>query len=211
MQDLTAIILAGGRSLRLGRNKALEVVCGKRLIDRVLERVTPLTNRVLVVTSREHSALTLDGVKVIVDVYHARGPLGGIYTGLMASETRYNLLIACDLPFLNTALLRRIVELSPDYDVVIPRLGPNMVEPLHAVYSLNCLPNMKAQLERNQLSVNSFLNTMNVRYIEREECERLDPQRLSFFNINYDTDLDKANFLCPEQDKIQESRGDTVL
>ena len=85
-----------------------------------------------------------------------------------------------------------MVELCGDFDAVVPRLGEKMVEPLHAVYSRNCLDNMKAQLERNQLSINYFLNTVRVRYIERAECQRFDPQLLSFFNINYPSDLAKA-------------------
>jgi molybdopterin-guanine dinucleotide biosynthesis protein A len=85
-----------------------------------------------------------------------------------------------------------MIELSGDFDAVIPRLDKGMVEPLHAVYSKNCLDNMKAQLERNQLEVDSLFKTVRVRYVERAECQRVDPQLLSFFNINYPSDLDKA-------------------
>ena len=195
---VTSIVLAGGKNLRLGRYKALETVCGKTLIERVVERLRPLTDRILVVTSQEQPPLTVTGVEVLVDVYPGRGPLGGIYTGLLASRSLYSVVAACDMPFLNTELLRYMIELSPDFDVVIPRLGEEMVEPLHAIYSRNCLDNMKTQLERNQLRINSLLNAVRVRYVERAECQRFDPQLLSFFNINYQSDLDRANMLATE-------------
>ena len=195
---VTSIVLAGGKNLRLGRYKALETVCGKTLIERVVERLRPLTDRILVVTSQEQPPLTVTGVEVLVDVYPGRGPLGGIYTGLLASRSLYSVVAACDMPFLNTELLRYMIELSPDFDVVIPRLGEEMVEPLHAIYSRNCLDNMKTQLERNQLRINSLLNVVRVRYVERAECQRFDPQLLSFFNINYQSDLDRANVLATE-------------
>lgn len=195
---VTSIVLAGGKNLRLGRYKALETVCGKTLIERVVERLRPLTDRILVVTSQEQPPLTVTGVEVLVDVYPGRGPLGGIYTGLLASRSLYSVVAACDMPFLNTELLRYMIELSPDFDVVIPRLGEEMVEPLHAIYSRNCLDNMKTQLERNQLRINSLLNVVRVRYVERAECQRFDPQLLSFFNINYQSDLDRANMLATE-------------
>lgn len=196
--EATSIVLAGGKNLRLGRYKALETVCGKTLIERVVERLRPLTDRILVVTSQEELPLTVTGVEVLVDVYPGRGPLGGIYTGLLASRSLYSVVAACDMPFLNTELLRYMIELSPDFDVVIPRLGEEMVEPLHAIYSRNCLDNMKTQLERNQLRINSLLNAVRVRYVERAECQRFDPQLLSFFNINYQSDLDRANVLATE-------------
>lgn len=196
--EVTSIVLAGGKNLRLGRYKALETVCGKTLIERVVERLRLLTDRILVVTSQEQPPLTVTGIEVLVDVYPGKGPLGGIYTGLLASRSLYSVVAACDMPFLNTELLRYMIELSPDFDIVIPRLGEEMVEPLHAIYSRSCLDNIKTQLERNQLRINSLLNAVRVRYVERAECQRFDPQLLSFFNINCQSDLDRANMLATE-------------
>ncbi len=104
------------------------------------------------------------------------------------------------MPFLNTELLRYMIELSPDFDAVVPRLEEGMVEPLHAIYSKSCLGSIKTQLECNQLRVNFFLDTVCVRYVERAECQRLDPQLLSFFNVNYQADLDQAIGLAGETD-----------
>ncbi len=190
---VTSIVLAGGKSLRLGRSKALETIDGKNLIECVTERLRPLTNQILIVTSREQ--LDLPGAskaEILADLYPGKGPLGGIYTGLLASRSSHSIVVACDMPFLNSELLRYMVELSGDFDAVVPRLGEGMVEPLHAIYSNSCLGNMKTRLEHNQLGVNPFLDTVRVRYVERAECQRLDPKLLSFFNINHQSDLEQA-------------------
>jgi molybdopterin-guanine dinucleotide biosynthesis protein A len=197
--EVTSIVLAGGKNLRLGRSKALETIGGKSLIECVVERLRQLTGQILVVTSQGQPDLPVAGkTEILVDLYPDKGPLGGIYTGLLASQSSHSIVVACDMPFLNIELLRHMIELSPDFDVVVPRLGEGMVEPLHAIYSKSCLDNMKTQLERSQLRVNYLLNKVRVRYVERAECQKLDPQLLSFFNINSQSDLDKAIALASE-------------
>jgi len=200
---VTSIVLAGGKNLRLGRNKALETLNGKSLVEHVVERLRPLTNQILIVTSQEQLDLPVAcKAEILVDLYPGKGPLGGIYTGLLASQSSHNIVVACDMPFLNTGLLRYMVELSRDFDAVVPRLGEGMVEPLHAIYSKNCLSSIKIQLECNQLEVNSFLNKVRVRFVERAECQRLDPQLLSFFNINCQADLDQAISLTGRETEL---------
>ncbi len=131
----------------------------------------------------------------MVDLYPEKGPLGGIYTGLSASSASANIVVACDMPFLNTELLRYMLELAPGFDAVVPRLKEGLVEPLHAIYSRDCQDHLKKLLERNQLGLGPFLKLIRVRYIEQAECQRLDPRLLSFFNINFPSDLDRANAL----------------
>ena len=190
---VTSIVLAGGKNRRLGRSKALETINGRILIEHVIERLKPLTGDILVVTSREGFSLP-DAwqAKILVDLYPDKGPLGGIYTGLLASRSSRSLVVACDMPFLNIELLHYMVKQSRDFDVVVPRLEDGKLEPLHAIYSKGCLANIKMQLDRNRLRADSILNTVRVRYVERIECQRLDPQLLSFFNINCQLDLEKA-------------------
>ena len=199
ISKVTSIILAGGKNLRLGRNKALEYIGDKILIERVAERLRPLTNHVLIVASQEKLKLPADcQAEVLTDVYDGKGPLSGIYTGLLASQSSQSIVVACDMPFLNTELLRYMLELSDEFDAVVPRLDDMMIEPLHAVYSRSCLSNMKERLESDRLKVHAFLNTVRVRYIERNECQRFDPELLSFFNINYPADLERAIKLAAE-------------
>lgn len=197
---MTSIVLAGGKSLRLGKSKCLETINGKSLIERVIERVKSVSSRTLIVTSREQIDLPAPcEVEVVVDIYPGKGPLGGIYTGLLASESSHILAVACDMPFLNIELLRYMIELSPGFDAIVPRLGERKVEPLHAIYAKGCLDNMKTRLEHNQLEISRFLNTVRVRYIERLECQKFDPQLLTFCNINSQSDLDRAITLATEK------------
>ncbi len=196
---MTSIILAGGRSLRLGSSKALEIIGGKSLIERVVERVKLVSTQTLIVTSPGQPVLPVAGEgEVLVDLYPGKGPLGGIYTGLLASPSSHSIVVACDMPFLNIELLRYMIELSPAFDAVVPRLGEGRVEPLHAIYSKGCLDNMKTQLEHNHLQISHSLTMLRVRYIEQAECQKFDPQLLSFFNINNQSDLDRAITLAAE-------------
>lgn len=198
---VTSVILAGGKNLRLGRTKALESINGKSLIERIIERLSPLSNQILIVTSQEQVDLPTAGkAEIVVDIYPEKGPLGGIYTGLMASRSSHCLVVACDMPFLNTKLLGYMIGLSGSFDAVVPRLGEGMLEPLHAIYSKNCLDKMKEHLERNQLQLISFFKSIHLGFVERAECQRFDPQLLSFFNINLPSDVDRAIALAQEAD-----------
>lgn len=198
--EVASIVLAGGRGLRLGRSKALEVVGNRRLLDRVIERLKEVGGDIMVVTSREQLDLLtgIDGSRLLVDVYPDMGPLGGIYTGLMASSCPCNIVVACDMPFLNPRLLRYLAGLCEGVDAVVPSLSPGTLEPLHAVYSKACVESIKAQLDNGNLRVDAFLGKVRVRYVGGEECRVLDPQLLSFFNINRPEDLERANRLAAE-------------
>jgi molybdopterin-guanine dinucleotide biosynthesis protein A len=188
---MTSIVLAGGKSLRLGKSKALETIGDKNLIQRVVERLAPVSSKILIVTSREYADFPVDWeAEIKVDIYPNRGPLGGIYTGLTASHSLYSIVVACDMPFLNIELLRYMMKLSPGFDAVVPRIG--RLQPLHAIYSKSCLGVIKTQLDLGQLTIARFLDMVNVRYVERGECEKLDPKLLSFFNVNCQEDLDEA-------------------
>jgi len=199
--EVTSVVLAGGKNLRLGRSKALEVINGRSLIERVIERLAPVASKLLIVTSRQQFDLpTIPGAEVLIDVYPDSGPLGGIYTGLLVSQTAQSIMVACDMPFLNTELLRHMVELSRDFDAVVPRLANGMIEPLHAIYSKSCLDKMKIRLEDSQLGITPFLDEMRVRYIEEAECRGFDPELLTFFNINHQSDLEQAIKLAAERE-----------
>ena len=192
---MTSIILAGGKSSRLKGGKALEFVGGKSLIQRVVERLALVSDQILIVGFLAQLCLSSDySVEYMADLYPGKGPLGGIYTGLAASKSLYNLVVACDMPFLNIELLRYMIKLSSGFDAVIPEVEG--IQPLHAVYCKSCLDGIRRRLEDNQLGVTYFLGTVNVRYVSQAECQRFDPQLLSFFNVNSQADLARANILA---------------
>jgi molybdopterin-guanine dinucleotide biosynthesis protein A len=193
---MTSIVLAGGRSLRLGQNKLTMTMAGQSLMQRVIACLVPLGSEVIVAFSQrgENPALPFPEVKAVFDLYPGKGALGGIYTGIITSGSFHNLVVACDMPFLNVELLRYLSQLSPGFDVVLPKLGRN-VEPLHAIYAKSCLEPIAELLRQGDLRITSLFNSVKVRYVDQEEIDRFDPEHLSFFNINTKADLEKAQEL----------------
>lgn len=196
---MTMIVLAGGKSRRLGRYKALETLGGQSLIERVIDRLSPLGTEIIVVTAREDQALPLDlKVKRVSDVYPGKGALVGIYSGLKAASNFYSLVVACDMPFLNVALLRYLMGLSSGFDAVIPKLEGKL-EPLHAVYSKDCLGPIEDMLGEDRLKVTDLPDRLGVRFVGDKEVETFDPEHLSFFNINCESDLERARVLLDKE------------
>jgi len=134
---------------------------------------------------------------MVTDIYPGKGPLGGIYTGLATSDSVHNLVVACDMPFLNQALLRYMIQLSANFDLVVPRWD-GMVEPLHAVYSKSCQAPIESLLKQGVLNIAKLFTLVKVRYVEADEIDRFDPKHLSFFNINTEADLKMARELAKE-------------
>ena len=196
--ETSCIVLAGGKSSRLGLDKVLETVGNRSLLQLIISGVAPLSNEVIIVANSEQTIpqSTEDPkLRVVTDICPGKGPLGGIYTGLATSTSFYNLVVASDMPFLNQALLRYMIQLSVDFDLVVPRAG-NLVEPLHAVYTKKCLGPIEQMIEQGELSVNRIFRLVKTRYVEAEEIERFDPKHLSFFNINTKADLERARELA---------------
>lgn len=137
--------------------------------------------------------------RVVSDIYPDKGPLVGIFTGLSASRTAYNLVVAGDMPFLDRGLLGYLVQIAGGFDVVVPRLK-NMVEPLHAVYARTCLTPIEGMIQSGDLSVRRLLEMVRVRYVDDDEIARFDPEHLSFFNVNTRADLQRARVLVGERD-----------
>jgi len=139
---------------------------------------------------------------VIVDLYPGKGVLGGIYTGLINANTFYSLVVACDMPFLNRALLYYLVALAPDFDVVVPKID-GLVEPLHAIYSKNCLVSIEQLLHQGKLGVHQLFGLVKTRYVGEDEIAKFDPEHLSFFNVNTRDDLMEAVALIKRREESQ--------
>jgi len=207
---ITSIILAGGRSSRLGREKLAEVIAGESLIERAISRLSPLSQEILIVISQKQARSSLPSytypeAKTVVDLYPETGSLIGIYTGLVHSSNFLNLVVACDMPFLNLELLRYMVEIAPGFDVVIPRIG-SQKEPLHAVYSKNCIKSMEELIKQGNLKITGFFDSVKVRYVGEEELDGFDPEHLSFFNINTESDLERARTLAARETTPRKNR-----
>lgn len=191
---ISAVILAGGQSRRLGRDKAVEPIGGLPLIRRVIERVEQVASEVLVVVadSSRGGELPLDPRhRVVLDHYPGTGSLGGIFSGLKAASNSWVIAVACDMPFLNLSLIGRMLALRERMDVVVPLID-GRPEPTHALYSKACLPFIEPKLLERQLKISGFYDQARVHYVPEEEVASMDPQFLSFFNVNTPEDLDKA-------------------
>ena len=183
--------------MRLGRNKALETVGNTSLLERVVSYISFFNSDIIIVTAAKQSLppfICYPRLRIVTDTYPGKGSLGGIFTGLVASDSFYNLVVACDMPFLNQALLRYMTRLCGGFDLVVPRLG-DLVEPLHAVYSKGCLAPLECMLEQSNLQIIELFSLVRVRYVEAEEINRFDPEHLSFFNINTEANLRMAREL----------------
>lgn len=192
--DISCIILAGGKSVRLGHDKITEKVGNKTLLEKVVSRIDPLSKDIIIVTAEERSFKEFDEnlkVKTVADIFPGRGSLGGIYTGLVKSDSFYNLVIAADMPFLNRDLLAYMTEVADGFDYIIPRIG-SFFEPLHAIYSKNCIPPIETMIKNNRRIIIELFDCVKVRYVEATEIDRFDPEHLSFFNINTTEDLELA-------------------
>ena len=196
MTEIIAAVLVGGKSRRYGRNKALEIFQGEPLIDRQLRKVQSLFTEVLVITNEPGDYLHLE-VTLLRDVIPGLGPLGGIYTGLLFAQGKSVFVTACDMPFLQPAVVKHMVQLSMNNDVVVPQKREGL-EPLHAIYSARCLPHIKKMLERGEFQVISFFPAVKVCRLSQEELQKLDPHGLSFFNINTPDDMERARKLLDE-------------
>ena len=190
---MTCVVPAGGRSLRLGRDKAWEEVGGKSLLLRVIRRLASLSMEIIVATAPGEEKRLPPGleVKTVADLYPGSGALGGIHAGLSAAGSFHSLVVACDMPFLNLDLLRYMMDICSPYDVVIPRCN-GLLQPLHAIYSKRCLEPMRTTLEADEHRIVAFFPMVTVRYMDEAEIERFDKDHLSFFNINTQADMDRA-------------------
>lgn len=197
---MTSVILAGGKSLRLGRSKALQAIGGKSLIQWVVDRLAILSTEIIIATAPGETipCSSAARIKTVVDIYLGKGPLAGIYSGLIASSSARAIVVGCDTPFLSVGLLEYMTQIGSTFDVVVPRIKKK-VEPLCAVYSKNCLAPIQELLEQNELRISELFSMVKVRYIEEDEINSLDPEHLSFFNINSQADLTRARRLATER------------
>ena len=190
MAEITAVILAGGKSRRLGIDKAALRLGDKTLLEGIVQKMSALSEEIIVVG--DSLPYPLSGIRLVADIYPGCGPLGGIHAGLTVASNFHSLVVACDMPFLNLELLQYMVELGTSHDVVIPRWDNDKLEPVHAIYSKNCLGPIERLIQRRDFRIIHFFPEVQVRYVERDEIERFDPKHLSFFNINTPEDLERA-------------------
>jgi len=192
---IKAIILAGGKSSRIGQNmnKARIKLFNKSLIEWVILRLTSIENLseedIIIVGPKEKYP---QFKHVVEDIFPQKGPLGGIFSGLKASTSQYNLVVGCDMPLLEAELLQYMREKIDSNDIVIPKYNGCYIEPLCAIYSKKCLKVMEKNIQSDVLSVRKIFSHLKIKFINDNEIQRFDPEFYSFFNVNFESDFKKA-------------------
>ena len=191
---MTGVILTGGKSSRMGQDKALLSVGGVQLIRRILDVFEKLFDEILVVTNKT-GRHTGSGYREVTDIIPDCGPLGGIYTGLSYAKSDRIFVASCDLPFINDSTVKIVIGEPVSYDIVAPDDG-HRLHPLHAVYSTRCTPYIREWLDSGFYNVTKFINEvegLSVRKVQMSEIIAGDPDLKSFFNMNTQEDWAEAN------------------
>ncbi|MEJ2658356.1 MAG: molybdenum cofactor guanylyltransferase [Desulfobacterales bacterium] len=190
--NCTGVILAGGRSSRFsGKNKALIPVAGKRILDRIYEVFTILFDNIMLVTNNPIQYLEWD-FDIVTDIFPIRSSLTGIYTGLFYITTPYAFFAACDIPFLKKELINILLDgLVAGIDIVIPETSKGL-EPLCAIYSKRCFKPIEEQLLKKSFKIQQIFQKVRVKKIPENILRTVDPDLVSFSNINTPEDLSRV-------------------
>ncbi len=183
----TGLILSGGKSTRMGQNKAFIEIEGIPIIHRIHALFRELFEEIIIVTNEKDLFRDLDA-RIVGDLLPGAGALGGLYTGLFYSSFRYSFCVACDMPFLKRPLIEYLHTKTLGYDVVVPKTRDGL-EPLHAYYSRNCMEPARETLANGSYRIFDFYPLVRVNMVGEGEIHALDPEGESFLNVNTPEEL----------------------
>ncbi|MBI5642907.1 MAG: molybdenum cofactor guanylyltransferase [Deltaproteobacteria bacterium] len=185
---MTASILAGGLSRRMGTNKALIEINGETIIGRAVNLLKMEFNEVNIIANDPLAYESLS-VRVYADIIKGAGSLGGIYTALFHARSDYVFVVACDMPFLSVPVIKKMIKALDNSDAIVPFIGGRR-HPLHAVYSKRCMKTIAAMIEDGNLRINSLLEKIRTKDLSEEVFKGL-PVSLSVENVNTKEELTK--------------------
>ena len=188
-----AIILSGGKSSRMGTNKALLKINDKTNIERIADSLKPHFDDIILVTNDPEQYRFL-GLKMVEDHFLDKGPLAGIHAGLAASDYETNFTIACDMPFVSGELARALVNMGRNYDAVVPIINGRL-QTLFAVFKKKVTTEIEQCIESGRLPIKHLLEHLNVLYVPEKDlsldCSNIDLERV-FFNMNHPNEYQEA-------------------
>jgi molybdopterin-guanine dinucleotide biosynthesis protein A len=185
--NISGVILSGGQSLRMGENKAFIAIDGIPIIKRIHNVFKKLFQEILIITN-EKELFSLFDARIYSDLIPNRGALAGLYTGLFFSSFSHSFCVACDMPFLKESVIEFLIHNMNDFDVIVPKTTDGL-QPLHAIYSKNCLPAIKKVIDQGGKKIIDFYPLLNIKMVEGQEFYHLDPKMESFININTPEEL----------------------
>ncbi len=196
--DVTGVLLAGGKSRRMGEDKRYLVVGKQTLLQRGLGMLRSIFQDVLVVIAQDSPPLDIDG-RVVRDLVPDCGSLGGLYTGLIQAATPYIFVVACDMPFLDPAVISQFTSRRVTADIVMAKLAARL-HPMHALYGKTCLLVVEQMLRARQLKIQEMVSdaSLRVRYVTEVDLLTIDPSGRSFQNVNTPADLEVARSLLAQ-------------
>ena len=171
----------------MGENKAFIEIGGVPIIQRIYTLFKELFQEVIIVTNQVELFNNFDS-KIYSDLLPDKGALGGLYTGLFFSTYHYSFCVACDMPFINKSLFQYLMKRISGEDVIVPRTKDGL-QPLHAIYSKNCLDPIKIIIEQGKYKIIDFYHMVKVKIVEENDFVSLDPLRESFINVNTPEEL----------------------
>ena len=192
-EHTAGIILAGGASSRYGKNKAFLEFDGIPLIEHIAEKMKGIFQEVILVANEKERFAHL-GLPVVEDFKRGLGPLGGIYTGLLAISNEAGFFVACDMPFIDEGLIRYMTDIRDNHWAVVPSVGDE-IEPLHAIYSISCLGAIKNLIDSEIYQVRRFYEKIHVRYVQEDKIRQFVSPKRAFLNINTPDEYDKFQSL----------------
>lgn len=197
--DVSAAVLVGGKGLRMGKkNKAFLELEGESFMERTISRLRPLFDRIMIIGD-DVEGYSSFGLPVHADLRPGNGSLGGLLTALRRSPSPKTFCVACDMPFLDSAVVACLLKFAgEDWDVVIPRL-PQGLEPLCAVYSTSLADRIENLLDAQERRIRRLLDGARTRYVDAADLRSLDPSLMTFINVNTPDDLEKARSLLGEE------------
>ncbi|HTY90530.1 MAG TPA: molybdenum cofactor guanylyltransferase [Methanocella sp.] len=194
----SGLILAGGRSTRFGGGeKSLRLVGGKRMICRVIDALCPVADELVISVRDERQKELLfpfiRGMEFVYDPIKDIGPLSGILAGLERARGDYVVVVACDMPLINTAAVRLLFERAQGHDAAVPGHAGGLIEPLHTVYHReHMLRAVKESIAAGESKISAPLMRMkDVVYVPDEEIRRVDPELETFLNVNRAEDMER--------------------
>jgi molybdenum cofactor guanylyltransferase len=198
MKEVTGILLAGGKSRRMGLDKRFLQLGGETLVRRALSVYERLFTEILIVVAEPVPELSDMGYQIVTDLIPNCATLGGLYTGLSFARSRRIFAAACDMPFLSSAVIDHLLQFCDD-DIVMPQLVSGL-QPMHAVYAKTCLPYFEDMIANNILSIQLVLENyeLRARLVPEEALRTLDPQLLSFLNLNTPEDVELARHIVEQ-------------
>ena len=194
IRDISGVVLAGGKSKRMGMDKRHLSVHGKPLLDRVTSVLLELFPEVLLVLAEKDIEQSNDRIRIVTDLIPDCAAVGGLYTGLYHARYPRVFVVACDMPFINPAVIELFLQKIDATDIVMAQLVTGL-QPLHGLYSKQCLPILKEMIEARDLRLQNIADKqgLTVHRVPETEIKGLDPQLLSFLNVNSPADLELAN------------------